>query len=84
MQKALSLAVLSASTLLLLSCTPICADLEYALKLTGPNRPELETVFGHYRTTDVNPQKLSAAEFLIVNTPAHYSYAGSQYYGYAT
>lgn len=66
-----------------------CADrsyLNYALTSAGPNRPELEAVLNHYRETEPNPDKLRAAEFLIENMPAHYSYAGSeiyQYYDYA-
>lgn len=66
-----------------------CADrsyLNYALTSAGSNRPELETVLNHYQETDPNPDKLRAAEFLIENMPAHYSYAGNeiyQYYDYA-
>ena len=52
------------------------------LDSAGPNRSELEAVLNHYRTADNNPQKLRAAEFLIVNMPAHYSYAGSEIYDY--
>ena len=56
------------------------------LDSAGSNRQELETVLNHYRETDPNPEKLRAAEFLIENMPAHYSYAGKeiyQYYDYA-
>ena len=66
-----------------------CADrsyLNYALTSAGSNRTELEAVLNHYRETDPNPDKLRAAEFLIENMPAHYSYAGNeiyQYYDYA-
>lgn len=52
------------------------------LDSAGPNRSELEAVLNHYRTADNNPQKLRAAEFLIVNMPAHYSYASSEIYDY--
>ena len=52
------------------------------LDSAGPNRVELEAVLNHYKTVDVNPQKLRAAEFLIENMPAHYSYAGSEIYEY--
>ena len=48
--------------------------LNYALKLAGSNRPELEAVLNHYRTVDPDPEKLNAAKFLISNMPAHYSY----------
>lgn len=80
------------SILVLLSSTVLiggCADrsyLNYALTYAGPNYPELEAVLSHYRKTDPNPDKLRAAEFLIENMPAHYSYAGTeiyQYYDYA-
>ena len=56
------------------------------LDSAGSNRSELEAVLDHYRTQDNNPQKLRAAEFLIENMPAHYSYAGDEiheYYNYA-
>lgn len=52
------------------------------LDSAGSNRTELEAVLNHYRTVDNNPQKLRAAEFLIENMPAHYSYAGTQIYEY--
>lgn len=59
---------------------------ESALVLAGSNRSELEAVLNYYTANDPNPQKLRAAEFLIENMPAHYSYAGNeiyQYYDYA-
>ena len=62
-----------------------CADrsyLNYALTSAGSNRTELEAVLNHYRETDPNPDKLRAAEFLIENMPAHYSYAGNEIYRY--
>ena len=52
------------------------------LDSAGSNRSELEAVLDHYRTGDINPQKLRAAEFLIENMPAHYSYAGREIYDY--
>jgi hypothetical protein len=60
--------------------------LDDVLDSAGSNRSELETVLNHYRSVDPNPDKLRAAEFLIENMPAHYSYAGNeiyQYYDYA-
>lgn len=60
--------------------------LDYALDSAGSNRTELEAVLDHYRSADPNSQKLRAAEFLIENLPAHYSYAGAEiheYYDYA-
>lgn len=74
--------------LLLVACNG-CGQgnaLNRALQSAGSNRPELEAVISHYRKKDPNPDKLRAAEFLINNMPAHYSYAGSeiyQYYDYA-
>lgn len=61
-------------------------NIQLALKTAGTNRRELEAVLSHYRETDPNPEKLRAAEFLIENIPAHYSFAGDeiyQYYKYA-
>lgn len=80
------LATLTIVFSLIYSCTTSSA-LEYALTSAGPNRSELESVLTHYRTIDINPQKQRAAEFLIENMPAHYSYASKeiyQYYDYAT
>ena len=60
--------------------------LDEILDSAGSNRSELESVLNHYRSVDPNPDKLRAAEFLIENMPAHYSYAGNeiyQYYDYA-
>lgn len=72
-------------SVLSVDCThqPSIADV---LDSAGPNRSELEAVLTHYKTNDNNPQKLRAAEFLIENMPAHYSYAGDaiyEYYEYA-
>ena len=72
-------------SVLSVDCThhPSIADV---LDSAGPNRSELEAVLNHYKTNDNNPQKLRAAEFLIENMPAHYSYAGDaiyEYYEYA-
>lgn len=50
-------------------------NIQLALKTAGTNRRELEAVLSHYRETDSNPEKLRAAEFLIENIPAHYSFA---------
>jgi len=84
-RSAQSLLVLVSSTVLIGGCADH-SYLNYALTSAGSNRPELEAVLNHYRETDPNPDKLRAAEFLIENMPAHYSYAGSgiyQYYDYA-
>ena len=69
------------TTALTMGCTehsPIADVLDSA----GSNRSELEAVLDHYKTKDANPQKLQAAEFLIKNMPAHYSYAGNEIYEY--
>ena len=60
--------------LLFTSCSEDSRMLRDALKAAGDNRIELETVLEHYRTVDNDPQKLAAAEYLIANMPAHYSY----------
>ncbi|MBR4793923.1 MAG: hypothetical protein IK038_09705 [Bacteroidaceae bacterium] len=84
-RSAQSLLVLVSSTVLMGGCADR-SYLNYALTSAGSNRPELETVLNHYQESDPNPDKLRAAEFLIENMPAHYSYAGKeiyQYYDYA-
>ena len=58
--------------------SPIASVLDSA----GSNRSELEAVLDYYKTKDANRQKLLAAEFLIKNMPAHYSYAGNEIYEY--
>lgn len=76
--------LLSASALTV-ALTVVCTNLSpvaEVLDSAGSNRVELETVLNHYRTVDNNPQKLRAAEFLIMNMPAHYSYAGTEIYDY--
>ena len=78
-KKALSaLLLITALTVGCNDFSPIASVLDSA----GSNRTELEAVLNHYRTVDNNPQKLRAAEFLIENMPAHYSYAGTQIYEY--
>ena len=77
--------LLTVTTALLAGCTTR-STMESALNQAGSNRTELEAVLNHYRDTDINPQKLRAAEFLIENMPAHYSYADErihEYYDYA-
>ncbi|MCQ2068836.1 MAG: hypothetical protein MJY68_07060 [Bacteroidaceae bacterium] len=69
-------------------CSGCCQGdaLNRALQSASSNRCELVSVLNHYRSVDPNSDKLRAAEFLIGNMPAHYSYAGSeiyQYYDYA-
>ena len=64
---------ISFGALLISSCvrqTP----LEYALSQAGDNRQELESVLEHYKD---DPEKHSAATFLIENMPAHISYQGA-------
>ena len=78
-------AIVPVITLLFYCCT-YGTELNRSLESAGSNRAELEAVLSHYRTADPNPYKLRAAEYLIENLPAHYSYAGTKiydYYGYA-
>lgn len=81
MHKALYVVIYVAATILATSCSTH-PNLRSVFLLAGPNRPELKAVLEHYRTIDPNLQKLQAAEFLIENMPAHYSYAGTQIYEY--
>ena len=79
--KKLDLSALLLTAALTVGCndySPIASVLDSA----GSNRSELEAVLDHYKTKDNNPQKLQAAEFLIKNMPAHYSYAGNEIYEY--
>lgn len=69
------------SLMCFLNCGQI-SDVQYVMKSAGSNRTELEAVLDHYRTADPNSQKRRAAEFLIENLPAHYSYAGTEIYEY--
>lgn len=56
---------------LVASCSHEYDALEYAYKVAGPNRGELEKVIEHYKDDSL---KLAAARFLIENMPGHYSY----------
>ena len=60
--------------ILLVSCNTTKNDLAVALELAGSNRAELESVLEHYKG---DPEKLTAAQFLIENMPAHISYRDS-------
>ena len=50
--------------------------LEQALRLSGDNRPELESVLAHYRQSG-DREAMRAAEFLIAGMPGHCSLSGS-------
>lgn len=63
-----------AMALSLASCSGDARLLREAMKAAGNNRTELEQVLEHYRRVDRDEQKLAAAEYLIANMPAHYSY----------
>ena len=82
----LRMKVLGKSALILTLFTVLgCTDsslLQEVMDSAGSNRTELEAVLDHYRTADNNPLKLRAAEYLIENMPAHYSYAGNEIYDY--
>lgn len=62
---------------LLAACSTIPSDVRTALEQAGINRPELEKVIEHYKTTGER-QKLKAAYFLIGNMPGKYA----EYYSY--
>lgn len=79
--KKLDLSALLLTAALTVGCKDISPIAE-VLDSAGSNRSELEAVLDHYKTKDNNPQKLQAAEFLIENMPAHYSYAGNEIYEY--
>ena len=79
--KKLDLSALLLTAALTVGCNDI-SPIASVLDSAGSNRSELEAVLDHYKTKDNNPQKLQAAEFLIKNMPAHYSYAGNEIYEY--
>ena len=79
--KKLDLSALLLTAALTVGCNDI-SPIASVLDSAGSNRSELEAVLDHYKTKDSNPQKLQAAEFLIKNMPAHYSYAGDKIYEY--
>ncbi len=79
--KKLDLSALLLTAALTVGCNDI-SPIASVLDSAGSNRSELEAVLDHYKTKDINPQKLQAAEFLIKNMPAHYSYAGNEIYEY--
>lgn len=58
-----------------ISCTPRVDRLEYALCLSGDNRPELEKVLARYSSPE-DSLKYRAAVFLIENMPGHGYYEG--------
>lgn len=73
--------------LLMVSCTKENIYVHFALMSAGSNRQELKSVLRHYRKVDRDPEKLSAAKYLIANMSAHYSYrdtaAVNEYYNTA-
>ena len=60
---------------MLCGCKSERRHIRFALRMAGENKTELETVLNYYKTVDKDPEKLKAAEYLIANMPAHYSYA---------
>ena len=79
--KKLDLSALLLTAALTVGCNDI-SPIASVLDSAGSNRSELEAVLDYYKTKDANRQKLLAAEFLIKNMPAHYSYAGNEIYEY--
>ena len=67
------------ASLIACSCQHKESYLEYALRAAGKNHTQLESVLSHYQD---DPEKLAAAEFLIENMPAHFSYQGDQVLDY--
>lgn len=65
------LLLLSFSIFLGVSCS---SKLDYALRNSGDNRPELEAVIRHYSN---DPEKRDAAVWLIENMPGHISVGGA-------
>ena len=59
--------------LLVVGCSRYPADVEWALKLAGDNRSELEKVLEHYSKRQEDKLKLQSACFLIANMPYHYT-----------
>ena len=72
------------AVLLTAGCTKDSMYVHFALRSAGGNRQELKSVLRHYRKVDRDPEKLSAAKYLIANMSAHYSYrdtaAVNEYY----
>lgn len=67
---------------IVIACTLSCVNvndkstaLEYAYRIAGPNRGELESVIEYYSNDSL---KRAAAIFLIENMPGHYSYKSSR------
>ena len=77
--------VILLASIYIVSCSNYSLFVE-VMDSAGSNRSELETVLDHYRIDDPNPEKYKAAEYIIENLSAHYSYSGTkiqEYYGYA-
>ena len=79
--KRLGLSAFVLTTALAVCCSKL-SPVALVMDSAGSNRTELEAVLDHYKSVDCNPEKLRAAEFLINNMPAHYSYAGDRIYEY--
>lgn len=74
---------IAAIVIVLLASCQKKSSLEWALQAAGQNRAELERVLDHYAD---DPEKRAAAEYIISNLPAHYSYGTDSidlYYDYA-
>ena len=85
MKSVACLFLIAMSLVSLFSCSEDASNRELAeaLFLAGDNKPQLDSVLKHYAD---EPEKLSAARFLISNMPGHYSCADTaaieQYYRY--
>ncbi len=67
--------ILCSAILLISACNNEKQYLKYALEQAGDNRHQLERVLEHYSN---DKEKLNAAEYLISNMPAHYSYSTNE------
>lgn len=55
----------------LINCNTVPDSLDFALKESGDNRNELESVLKHYKKDKKDTLKYKAAKFLIENMPIH-------------
>lgn len=81
------LPVMLMTALMLLGSCGERPKLARVIREAGDNRYELKNMLLFFQIFDRNPEKLRAAEFLIENMPAHYSYEGTainDYYAYAS
>ena len=59
---------------LIVACSRYPVDVEWALKLAGENRSELEQAMEHYSKNPVDGLEMDVSQFLIGNMTAYFSY----------